>query len=173
MENKKIENLLDITYKILLEQNKDIKRYTKEKNEVLNSLDEENDNFFQLEVLSEKMVNSLLEEKKDYFFRHIKDFIVVHGLSEEIREHTLKKLEENCSDETDCINENSVYKECSADSIRIEEKMKRKFSDEEKAIFEIYSDVSADIESMKSHLFYEAMLQTGAFLKKIEEVTEV
>lgn len=173
MDNKKIEGLLDITYGILLGQNKNIQRYEKELKELEETLSESDEDFFILGCLCETMISSLQEAKKKYFFEHIKDFIEVHNLSKEMKEYALKKLEENCNDETESIGDNSAYKECSADSRKLEKEMRENFSDEEKPIFEIYLNVLVEIESEESHLFYEAMLQTGAYLNKIKEITGV
>ena len=173
MDDKKIENLLNTTYEILLKQNKNIKKSEKELGELEETLSGNDENFFILRGLDEVMAIALQEEKKKYFFKYINDFIWVHGLSDGTKEYTLEKMKENCSEETETIVGNSKYNESSAESRKLGKEMRESFSDEENRIFEIYSDVSTDIESIKSHLFFEAMLQTGAFLKKIEEVTEV
>ena len=42
MDNKKLENLINTTFEILCEQNKDIKRYEKEKEKIKKSLSDSN-----------------------------------------------------------------------------------------------------------------------------------
>ncbi|ACZ10749.1 Uncharacterised protein [Sebaldella termitidis] len=173
MDNKKIESLLNITYEILLDQNKNIEKSEKKLSELEETLSGNDENFFILRGLSGSMVSALQETKKDYFLNHINDFIGVNNLSLEIKEYALKKISGNCDDETESIRGNLKYNESSTESKKLEKEMKEKFSGEENTVFEIYLELLVDIQSEENLLFYEAMLQTGAYLNKIEEITEV
>ena len=119
------------------------------------------------------MVLALQEAKKEYFLNNINDFIGVNNLSEGIKEYALKKIAGNCDDVTESIGENLKYNESCAESRKMEKEMREIFSNEENAVFEIYLELLVDIQSEENLLFYEAMLQTGAYLNKIEEITEV
>ena len=90
-----------------------------------------------------------------------------------IKEYALKKIAGNCDDVTESIGENLKYNESCAESRKMEKEMREIFSNEENAVFEIYLELLVDIQSEENLLFYEAMLQTGAYLNKIEEITEV
>ena len=68
MDNKKIENLLNITYEMLLKQNKNIKKNEKELGELEETLSGNDENFFILRGLSGAMVSALQEAKKRLFF---------------------------------------------------------------------------------------------------------
>jgi hypothetical protein len=165
MDDKKIANLLNATYEKLLKQNKNIKRCEKKLKDLEKILSGNCKNFFDLNALNETMILALVEANKKYFFKYSDDFIHVHSLSDKTKEYTLEKMKEDCSDVTESTDENLKYIERSKEAMKLEKEMKKKFSDEKKAIFEIYLDLLAEIQGAKIVLFYEGMLQTGAYLK--------
>ena len=123
-------------------------------------------------AVDNELTDSLLKEKKDYFFKHTNNFIGIHILSGKIKDYVMKKLNEDCYDETESITKNIVYNECMEKTRKLEGKIRSNFSDEKNEKFTSYLDLLTDITGEKTCLFYEAMLQTGAYLNKIKEITE-
>ena len=169
MKNEDIENLLDITYRIICDENKDIRQCENKIEKIKGILDMGNDMLFQIEKLNERMTDSLIVKKKEYFLNHIEDFTGISTLSPKMRKFLVERITLDCSDETEFIKGNEIYEICFDESGKTTESVRRNLGNEAKKYFERFLELLTEIEGIRRRMFFESMLMAGLYLRKIED----
>ena len=169
MKNEDIENLLDITYKIVCEENRDIEQFENKVKKMEEILDIKSDMLFQIEKLNEKMTDSLITKKKEYFVKNIDDFMGISALSPKMRGFLTEKIALDYNNKEKFIKNNKIYEVCCYEFDKVIIKVNEILENEKKEYFDHFLKLQTEIEKTKTNLFFDAMLISGFYLRKIED----
>ena len=168
MGNKEIENLLEDNYKELCEKSEELKQAISEKMKVEETMLGGKEKIIELNNLEEKVNDIFRARKKKFFLNNLKNFINLNRLSRKYRKRVVNEISNEYFHTTNNMLKNEEFLILYKKLLKVENKIKEFFPEH----FFVFDEVSANVISAKDNLLFEAMLETGAYLNKIKEITE-